>query len=90
MPALVGSAAPWKTASRKTTVSMPSRRTAKKAMPTSAIADPFVSASAADECSSDFIDRACLRIQKIMKVTIPTASRATTVSSISCWRCGSS
>ncbi len=90
MPALAGSVAPWKTASRKTTVSIPSRSTAKKAMPTSAIAEPFVSASAAEECSSVFMCRACRRIQKIMNVTIPTANREITVSSISCWRCGSS
>ncbi len=80
----------WNAASRKTAVSSPSRSTAKNAIATSAQADPVAIAVAACASSSARSPRACRRIQTIMKVTIATAQRPTTVSSISCCRWGSS
>ena len=89
-PALAGSSAFWNTASRKTTVSSPSRKTAKNAIATSAVAEPAASAAPALRRSWPERSRAWRRIQTIMNVTIPTAAIPTTVSSPSCWRCGSS
>ena len=72
---VVGSVAPWNAARRKTAVSMPSRRTAKKAMPTSAIAEPLRQrVRGAGVAARTSGRRAWRRIQTIMKVTIPTAS----------------
>ncbi len=65
-PAAVVSVAFWKAASRKTEVSRPSRRTARKAIPTSAIVEPAASAEAASPSSVALIPRALRRIQTIM------------------------
>ena len=81
----------WNAASRKTAVSRPSRRTAKKAMPTSASVEPRASARRGARLELPAQRRArCARIQTIMNVTIPTAARPTMVSSPSCWRWGRS
>ena len=72
----------------KTEVSTPSRSTAKKAIATSAH-EPLAAAVAALARRSPARVLACFRIHTIMKVTMPTATVATTVSSCSCWRCGS-
>ena len=90
MPAAVESPDAWKAASRKTAVSSPSRRTAKKAIATSAQAEPSASARGRrSPAASPARPRACRRIQTIMNVTMPTAIGATTVSSPSCCCCGS-
>ncbi len=57
-------------------------------MNTSAAVDPAASALPVRSCSSPLRPAACLRIQKIIHVTIPTATRAITVSSCSCSRWG--
>ena len=88
-PALAGLSAFWKIASRKTTVSSPSRMTARKAIATSAVAEPLASAAPALARSEPERSRAWRRIHTTMNVTIPTAANPTTVSSPSCWRCGS-
>ena len=84
MPAVTALPLAWNVASRKTAVSKPSRRTARKAIATRARAEPRASAAAAAPSSSPFMARACLRIQMIIQVTMATASAPTTVSSISC------
>ncbi len=60
------SLASWKAASRKTEVSKPSRSTARKAIPTSAIVEPLARALAALPSSTFLIPRALRRIQTIM------------------------
>ena len=56
----------WKAASRKAEVSKPSRRTARKAIATSAEVDPAARAVAALPSSADLIPREWRRIQTIM------------------------
>ena len=90
MPAVPGSSEFWKTASRKTAVSRPSRKTAKNAMPTSALTEPSFSALAVLSRSSPDSPAACRRIQTSMKVTMPTATAPTIVSRPSCSFWGSS
>ena len=90
-PAVSGSSAFWNTASRNTTVSRPSRMTAKNAIATSARAEPLASAPRALVAQlRRTAPRAWRRIHTIMKVTIPIAATPMTVSRPSCWRCGSS
>ena len=77
-------------ASRNTAVSKPSRRTAKNAIPTSALVVPVCErpGGAATAAGRAGRARGCV-IQTIMHVTIATATSATIVSSPSCARCGS-
>ncbi len=65
-PAALVSVESWKAASRKTEVSKPSRRTARKAIATSAVVEPAASAVAALPSSTDLMPRAWRRIQTIM------------------------
>ena len=74
----------WKTESRKTAVSKPSRKTARKAISTRARAEPGPARSRRRPSRSFLRWRAFLRIQKIIQVTMPTAIRPMTVSSCSC------
>ena len=88
-PAVVGSSALWKAATRKTAVSSPSRKTAKNAIATSALTEPSASAARVLSRSSPARPRAWRRIHTTMNVTMPTATAPTIVSSISCSRWGS-
>ena len=67
-PALAAtlSVAPWKTATRNTEVSNPSRSTARKAMPTSAMVEPAARAAAASPSRDAFSPRLWRFIQTIM------------------------
>ena len=87
-PAESASPEAWNAASMKTAVSRPSRTTAKNAIATRAQAAAG-GASAALARRSPASVAAWRRIHTIMKVTMPTATAATTVSSCSCWRWGS-
>ena len=76
----------------KNTDSRPSRPTAKKAIATSASAafrEVAIDASTLS-CSAPLIDFAADFIQKTIEVRMITATRATALSNISCWRCGNS
>jgi len=66
MAACIGETADWNAASRNTAVSNPSRMTARKAITTSAAADPLARALPAAFCRSDFRPRECARIQSTM------------------------
>ena len=79
----------WNAASRNTAVSNPSRSTAKKAMPTSAVVVPLASADAALSSIEDFSSRAWRFIHTTIHVTAATAISAITVSRPSCCLCGS-
>ena len=78
----------WKVARRNTTVSNPSRNTARNAMRTNALDVPLARADCACCSRSCFSSRECRRIQSTMYVTITTAMRPTIVSSLSCCRWG--
>ncbi len=83
----------WNTASRKNTDSSPSRATARNTMPISAQpcpSAPLPSALSMEACSSPLMDRAALRIQNTIEVSMTTAIRPTTPSNSSCCFCGNS
>jgi hypothetical protein len=75
-------------ASRNTTVSKPSRSTARNAIATSAYPDPAASADSVAVVSWPLRLREWRRIHTTMYVTMATATAPMTVSRPSCWRCG--
>ncbi len=67
-------------ANRNRTVSRPSRATARKARPASAVVEPTASAASTPRSSSPFIARPWRRIQNSIQVRTTTAAKAATPS----------
>ena len=76
-------------ASRKSTVSRPSRMTATNASPTRARVEPRSKAAATPASSSPFMERPCARIQNSIHVRTTTAMIAVTPSNVA-WTCSGS
>src|ERR671918_1148656 len=77
-------------ANRKSAVSQPSRRTAKKTTEAKPTAEPAASAPASFASRNFLMFTACLRIQKIIHVSTATAENMATPSKISSARPSSS